>query len=53
MSKAGERTIKALEEAVAYAKGEPVDGTREHWYDHKEMRWRSRTFKDGKWQETE
>ena len=49
MSDAGEKIRRGLEEAVAHAKGTPVEGTRERWYSQQDLQWHSRIFKDGKW----
>ena len=49
MTDDGNRTIKSMEQALAYAKGQPVEGTRESWFDERDLQWHSRTFKGGKW----
>ena len=43
------KIITGAKEAIAYARGRPVEGTRETWFSDFDMKWHSRTFKDGKW----
>lgn len=47
------KILKGMREAVAYAKGEPTEGTRESWYDPCKEKWRLRIFENGKWIEKE
>lgn len=51
MTKLGDKLKKSLEEALAYAKGNPAEGTRETWIDPQTNSARSRTFKNGKWED--
>ena len=43
------KIITGMKEAIAHAKGTPVEGTRESWFSQQDLKWHSRTFKDGKW----
>lgn len=49
MTKAGEKIIRGTDEAISYAKGKPVEGTRETWYDPITMQWVTRVFENGQW----